>query len=68
MTRMTVTLDPNLLEQAREALGVSTNSASIRIALVEVVRKKQLAEALSHQGQIALELDQETLQKLRAGG
>ena len=68
MTRMTVTLDPNLLEQAREALGVSTNSAAIRIALVEVVRKKQLAEALSHQGQIELELDQETLQKLRAGG
>lgn len=68
MTRMTVTLDPDLLEQAREALGVSTNSAAIRIALVEVVRKKQLTEALSHRGQIALELDQETLQKLRAGG
>lgn len=68
MTRMTVTLDPNLLEQAREALGVSTNSAAIRIALVEVVRKKQLAEALGHRGQIALELDQEILQKLRAGG
>jgi len=68
MTRMTVTLDPNLLEQARQALGVPTNSAAIRIALVEVVRKKQLAEALDHRGQIALELDQETLQKLRAGG
>lgn len=68
MTRMTVTLDPNLLEQAREALGVSTNSAAIRIALVEVVRKKQLAEALDHRGQIALEIDQEALQRLRAGG
>lgn len=68
MTRMTVTLDPNLLEQAREALGVSTNSAAIRIALVEVVRKKQLTEALDHRGQIALEIDQEALQRLRAGG
>lgn len=68
MTRMTVTLDPTLLEQAQEALGVPTKSEAIRIALIEVVRKRQLTEALSHRGQIALELDQETLQKLRAGG
>jgi Arc/MetJ family transcription regulator len=63
---MTVTLDPVLLEQAQEALGVDTKSEAIRIALTEVVRKKQLAEILSHRGQINLEIDQETLQKLRA--
>jgi Arc/MetJ family transcription regulator len=68
MTRMTVTLDPTLLEQARKALGAPTKSEAIRIALIEVVRKKQLAEALDHRGQIALELDQETLQRLRADG
>jgi Arc/MetJ family transcription regulator len=65
MKRMTLTLDPILLEQARKALGVSTKSEAIRIALTEVVRKKQLGQALGHRGQIALELDQETLQKLR---
>ncbi len=37
-------------------------------ALTEVVRKKQLGEALGHRGQIALELDQEILQGLRADG
>jgi Arc/MetJ family transcription regulator len=68
MTRMTVTLDPVLLEQARKALGASTKSEAIRIALTEVIRKKQLAEALRHRGQIALEVDQETLQRLRAEG
>ena len=68
MKRMTVTLDPILLEQARKALGVSTKSEAIRIALTEVVRKKHLGETLGHRGQIALELDQETLQGLRADG
>jgi len=66
MTRMTVTLDSGLLEQARQALGVPTKIEAIRIALTEVVRKRQLADALDHRGQIDLELDQEALQKLRA--
>lgn len=66
MTRMTVTLDPAVLEQAREALGAVSKSEAIRIALKEVVRKRQLAEALDHRGQIDLQLDQAGLQKLRA--
>jgi Arc/MetJ family transcription regulator len=66
MTRMTVTVDPNLLEQAREALGVATKSEAIRIALTEILRKKKLAQALDHRGQIDLDLDQESLQRLRA--
>ena len=65
MTRMTVTLDPKLLEQAREALGVPTKSETIRIALTEILRKRQLAQVLDHCGQIDLELDQESLQRLR---
>jgi Arc/MetJ family transcription regulator len=65
MTRMTVTLDPNLLEQAREALGAPTKSEAIRIALTEILRKRQLVQSLDHRGQIDLELDQDSLQKLR---
>ena len=34
--------------------------------MTEAVRKKQLAEALEHCGRIDLDLDQETLQKLRS--
>ena len=67
MARMTVTLDPTLVERACDALGVATKSEAIRIALTEVVRKRQMTEALEHRGQIALDLDQEKLQKLRAG-
>lgn len=66
MTRMTVTLDATLVERARDALGVPTKSEAIRIALTEVVRKRQMADALDHRGQIELDLDQERLQKLRA--
>jgi len=66
MARMTVTLDSALLEQAQEALGVRTKSEAIRIALTEVVRKRQLAAALAHRGQIELDLDLESLDHLRA--
>lgn len=65
MERITVTVDPALVEQAREALGVRTKAAAIRIALTEVLRAKKRAAALAHQGQIKLDLDHETLRKLR---
>ncbi len=65
MSRMTVTLDPDLVTRAKEALGAPTKSETIRIALTEVVRKQQLADARSHRGRIALDLDQKTLRELR---
>ena len=65
MSRMTVTLDPDLVTRAKKALGAPTKSETIRIALTEVVRKQQLAEALKHRGRIDLDVDQETLEQLR---
>ncbi len=65
MSRMTITVDPDLLDQARRALAAPTKAETIRIALTEVVRKQQLAAALKHRGRIELDLDQETLERLR---
>ncbi len=65
MSRMTITVDPDLLDQAKEALEAPTKAETIRIALTEVVRKQQLAAALKHRGRTELDLDQETLERLR---
>lgn len=68
MTRMTVTVDPRLLEEAQEVLGTSTKADTLRQALEEVLRRDRLARALEHQGRIDLDLDQEKLAALRAEG
>jgi Arc/MetJ family transcription regulator len=66
MSRMTITLDEELIETAMEELGATTKSEAIRMALAEVVRRKRLKQALEHGGQIALDLDQDALRELRA--
>ncbi len=65
LARMTITVDPDLLEQAKQALDAPTKADTIRIALTEIVRKQRLANALEHRGRIALDLDQETLGQQR---
>lgn len=68
MSRMTVTVEEGLIEEARAALGASTKSEAIRRALEEVLRRRKLERALGHAGRIELDLDQERLQKLREEG
>lgn len=65
MSRMTITVDPELLDEAKEALDAPTKAETIRIALTEIVRRRRLAKALKHRGRIELDLDQEALQRLR---
>ena len=65
MTRMTITVDPELLNQAQRALDAPTKTETIRIALAEIVRKQQLEAALHHRGRIELDLDQEKLAEMR---
>ena len=67
MSRMTVNIDPDLLDQAKAALGAPTKVETIRIALAEAVRKQRLGIALQNRGQIDLELDQGNLQQQRQG-
>jgi Arc/MetJ family transcription regulator len=65
---MSVTIDDELIERAREALGTDTRAETIRSALEEAVRRRRLERALAHEGAIALDVGQEELQRLRAEG
>ena len=66
MSRMTITVDKELVRQAQAVLGARTKAEAIRLALREVLRRDRLEEALAHQGKVELDLDQEMLRKLRA--
>jgi len=68
MGRMTITIDDQLVARAQRALGVRTKAEAIRVALHDVLRRQQLAQALSNRGAIELDLDQQTLADLRSGG
>ena len=68
MSRMTVTIDDELLDQAKEALGAQTRAGAIRTALEEAVRRRRLAEALEQQGQLELRGDLAELRRLREEG
>lgn len=66
MARMTLTIDEHLLGEVGEALGTSSKAETIRVALTETLRQKRRTAALAHRGSLALDLDQETLTRLRA--
>jgi len=68
MSRITVTIDDELLDQAKEALGAQTRAAAIRAALEEAVRRRRLAETLEQLGQLELRGDLAELRRLREAG
>ena len=65
MTRLTVTVDEELLSEAQALLASSTKRETIAIALRELVRERKRQAALSHAGSIELDLDQEMLRQYR---
>jgi Arc/MetJ family transcription regulator len=68
MSRMTVTIDDALLDEAKEALGAQTRAATIRAALEEAVRRRRLAQALQQRGQFQLQGGLSELRRLREEG
>jgi metal-responsive CopG/Arc/MetJ family transcriptional regulator len=68
VSRMTVTIDDALLEEAKEALGAETRAEAIRSALQEAVRRRRLAQALKQRGQLRLRGDLADLRRLREEG
>jgi Arc/MetJ family transcription regulator len=68
VSRMTVTIDDALLEEAKEALGATTRAAAIRTALEDAVRRRRLDQALQHRGQFQLRGDLAELRRLREEG
>jgi Arc/MetJ family transcription regulator len=65
MTRMTVTLDETILEEAKNILHTRTKRATIENALKEVIKQKKREKAIEHSGKIELELTQEDLESYR---
>ena len=61
MNRITVTIDNQLIEEARQALCASTKRETIELDLQEAVKAWRRNAALSHAGRLDLELDQEAL-------
>ena len=68
MTRMTITVDENLVEETRKALKVRTKAEAIRQALEETLRRRKLEQVLAHAGRVGIDLDQEKLRRLREDG
>ena len=65
MDRVTVTIDQQLIEEARQALRTSTKRETIELAPREAVKASRRAAALSRAGRLDLELDQDGLAELR---
>jgi Arc/MetJ family transcription regulator len=65
---MTVTIDDALLEEAKTALGAKTRAEAIRSALAQAVRRRRLATALEHRGQLDLRGDRRELRRMRGEG
>lgn len=68
MTRMTITVDEDLVEETRQVLKVKTKAEAIRRSLEEVLRRRKLDQVLSHAGRVEIDLDDEKLQRLREKG
>lgn len=65
MTRMTITLDETILEEARKFLQTRTKRDTIELALIEVIKQKKREIALSHCGKIELDISQKDLENYR---
>ena len=68
MSRMSITVEEKLLLEAQRVLGVRTKAEAIRIALREIVRRKHLHKVVSRRGKVDLDLDRQTLERLRGEG
>ena len=65
MTRLTVTIDEQLLSEAQSLLEAPSKRATIAVALRELVRARKRQAALLHEGTIELDVDQEMLRQYR---
>ena len=67
MTRMTVTLDEQIVSEARDLLKTKTKRETIERALIEVIKEKKREKALLHCSGIDLDINQAKLAAYREG-
>lgn len=64
--RLSVDVDPELLEEAKELVGVRTKRETIEIALREMILRRRLKEIIGLEGSGLLEIDLDLLRRWRA--
>ncbi|MFO8034340.1 MAG: type II toxin-antitoxin system VapB family antitoxin [Candidatus Bipolaricaulota bacterium] len=68
MSRFTVTVDPEILEEARRLAKVNSKRETIELALREYVRSQRIKELVSLAGSALVETDLQELDEWRAAG
>ncbi|MDA2937528.1 type II toxin-antitoxin system VapB family antitoxin [Acidobacteria bacterium AH-259-A15] len=68
MARLSVSIDSELLEQAKEVAGVRTKRETIERALREFVLRHRLSELEDLAGSDLVDMDLDELRRLRALG
>lgn len=66
--RLSVTLDPDLIEEAVRVSGASSQREAIETALFEMVRRRRLERAVARAGSVPLTVSVEELMREREGG
>ncbi len=65
MVRMTVTVDEQLIGEAKKLSGAKSKRAAIEAALVDYVTRLRRRRILEHAGTLALKLTHEELRRWR---
>ena len=65
MSRLSVTIDTALVEEARQALGTRTNRDTIIRALEEAIGRRQRQAIMSHLGSLDLDFTREDVLRNR---
>ncbi len=66
--RLSVDVDPELLEEAKELAGVRTKREAIEIALREMILRRRLKDIAGLEGSGLVEIDLDLLRQWRAAG
>jgi len=66
--RLSVDVDPELMEEAKELAGVRTKRETIEIALREMILRRRLKDIMGLEGSGLVEIDLNLLREWRAAG
>ena len=68
MRRLSVKVEPELVEEARDLAGVKTKREAIEVALREFVRRRHLIDLAGLAGSGLVEMEIEELEEWRGAG
>jgi|AntAceMinimDraft_16_1070373.scaffolds.fasta_scaffold53532_3 Arc/MetJ family transcription regulator len=68
MKRLSITVDPELLEESRRLAGVKTKRATVELALRDFVRKRRMQELAKLEGSDLVDMSPADLREWREAG